>query len=219
MTTPPQKAAWRLSISIMAGLWIFAPIPSLARPVTYAGGWMAMTSNDGYDNGASLLYSPTATTAIGPFLNHYRGTDAELAGLQFNWLARRWNNPDSQGNFYFLSGLGVSNDDGHARPGGFAGLEADWEDRRFYVSYENRYTAAGDDVKEEFQQRGRVGVAPYVAEAGSLHSWLMLQLDHAPEDENNWRLTPLLRVFKGDYLAEAGISTDGHALFNLMITY
>ena len=200
-------------------LWAFLPLTAEARPVSYAGGWMLMTGNDPAENNLSLMYSPTAKYSIGPFLNHYRDTDGELAGMQFNWLAKRWNNPDSQANIYFLSGLGIANDDGNRRAGGYAGLEADWEDRRYYISYENRYTAAGEDVKQEFQQKGRIGIAPYIAESGSLHSWLMLQVDHKPEDRDPWTVTPLLRLFKGDYLAEAGISTDGRFLFNLLITY
>ena len=195
------------------------PTPAHARPVSYAGGWMFMDTNDLFSNGASALYSPTATMAIGPFFDHYRDTDGELAGLGFNWLARRWNNKDSQANLYLLSGIGIANDNGSERAGGFAGIEADWEDRRYLVSYENRYTAAGEDVKQEFQQKGRIGIAPYVAEAGSLHTWLMLQADHSPESDDKWTVTPLVRLFQGDYLAEAGISNRGTVLFNLMITY
>lgn len=190
-----------------------------ARPVSYKDGWMAMTMNDPWSNSAMLLYSPTATTAIGPFIEHYRDTDGELAGLQFNWLAKRWNNPDSQGNIYLLTGAGMANDDGDARMGGYIGTELDWEDRRYYISYENRYTAAGEDVKEEYQQKARIGIAPYVAEFGSLHTWLMLQVDHMPEDKDHVTLTPLVRLFKGPVLGELGISNHGETLFSLTATF
>ena len=218
MSTPiPWGKAPMLVISAI--LCINAPLAAKARPVSYSGGWMFMTGNDMSTNGASLVYSPTATTGIGPFFDHYRDTDGELAGISLNWLARRWNNRDSQGNFYLLSGFGVASGTGRQRAGGYAGMEADWEDRRYYISYENRYTAAGEDVRQEFQQKGRLGIAPYVAEAGGVHTWLMLQADHTPEDQDNWTVTPLVRVFKGDYLAEAGVSNRGTFLFNLMITY
>lgn len=194
---------------------ILLPATVHARPVSYAGGWMGMTANDGDINHASVMYSPTAYFAIGSFIDHYRDTDGELYGLSANWLAKRWNNPDSQGNFYFLSGLGMTSEDD---AGGYIGMEAGWEDRRYYVSYENRYTFA-DDVKEEFQQKARVGIAPYVAEYGGLHTWLMLQVDHMPEGRDHFTATPLIRLFKGDYLAEAGISSEGDILFNLTVTY
>jgi hypothetical protein len=218
-----------MPVSMLRGrgsrLFIFAcfcfllPSPAQARLISYAGGWMFMTDNDQFANRASMVYSPTATTGIGPFIDHYRDTSSNLAGLDFNWLAKRWNNADSQGNLYLLSGLGVADGSGDQRLGGFGGMEGDWESRRYYVSYENRYTAAGRKVRQEFQEMGRIGIAPYIAESGSLHSWLMLQVDHFPEDRKPWTLTPMVRMFKGEYLVEAGVASNGHPMLNLMITF
>lgn len=209
----------RMALCCAAALICLA-MPASARPVAYADGWMFMQYNDGFENNVSLTYSPTATLGIGPLFSHYRDTDGEFAGLEVNWLAKRWNMKDSQGNFYFLSGIGAGIADGSdVRPAGFAGLEADWESRRYYLSYENRYTAAGEEVRQEFQQKARIGIAPYIAESGGLHSWLMLQAEHFPEDDRPWTITPLVRVFKGDYLAEAGMSNKGTVMFNLMIIY
>lgn len=200
----------------LCAILTLVPAMAEARPVSYAGGTMAMTSNDPWSNSAMLLYSPTAHFSVGSFLDHYRDTDGELYGLQANYLAKRWNMPDSQGNLFLLSGLGRTSENEF---GGYAGLEADWEDRRYYVSYENRYTFAGDDVKEEYQQKARVGIAPYVAEYGELHTWLMVQVDHMPEDKDHVTVTPLVRLFKDAYLGELGISNHGEMMFNLTITY
>ena len=199
-------------------LLILLPTTAFARPVSYAGGWMAMTMNDGWTNSATLLYSPTANVALGPFLDHDRETDGELYGLQANYLFKRWNNKDSQGNIFLLSGLGAASIDDDTDFGGYVGMEADWEDRKYYISYENRYTFAGD-VKEAYQQRARIGIAPYISEYGGTHTWLMLQVDHMPEDDDTFTLTPLVRVFKGAYLGEAGISNHGDILFNFTVTY
>jgi hypothetical protein len=204
---------------LTAFLCLLLPSAAQARLISYAGGWMLMTNNDQFANETSLIYSPTATTGIGPFYDYYRDTGGELAGLDFNWLAQRWNNVDSQGNIYFLSGFGVASHDSDQRAGGFAGVEADWESRRYYASYENRYTDAGKDVREEFQEQGRLGIAPYIAESGSFHTWLMLQADHFPEDRRPWTVTPFVRVFKDEYLVEAGVASNGHPMFNLMITF
>ncbi len=190
-----------------------------ARPTSYKGGWMPMLMNDGSTNSAMLLYSPSAFWAVGPFIDHYRSTDGELAGLQINWLAKRWNNPDSQGNLYLLSGWGVTNDNGDEDIGGYLGSEIDWEDRRYFVSYENRYTDATKDIKQEFEQKARIGIAPYVAEFGSLHTWLMLQVEHQPENRDHFTVTPLVRLFKGETLAEFGMNEDGEALFNLTVLF
>ena len=204
---------------IIACLCSLLPSPAQARLISYAGGWMFMSDNDQFANRASMVYSPTATTGIGPFIDHYRDTGGDLAGLDFNWLAKRWNNADSQGNLYFLSGLGVASGDGNQRLGGFAGMEGDWESRRYYMSYENRYTDAGRSVRQEFQEMGRIGIAPYVAESGSLHTWLMLQADHFPENRRSWIVTPMVRMFKSEYLVEAGVANNGDPMLNRMITF
>lgn len=59
-------------------------------------------------------------------------------------------------------------------------MAADWENRRLFVSYENRYVNAGA-FDELWTQKGRVGVAPYVAEAGALHTWLMFEAGYSAE--------------------------------------
>lgn len=69
------------------------------------------------------------------------------------------------------------------------------------------------------EQSARVGLAPYVAEFGALHTWLMLQVDQRPQaliDEGmeEFTVTPLLRFFKGPVLIEIGWSTNNEALFN-----
>jgi hypothetical protein len=204
---------------LIAAAACLLPHQAEARLISYAGGWMVMSNNDQFANEVSAVYSPTATTGIGPFYDYYRDTSGQMTGLDFNWLAKRWNQKDSQGNLYFLSGLGVAMHEGEEHAGGFAGLEADWESRRYYASYENRYTEAGHGVREEFQETGRLGIAPYIAESGSLHSWLMLQADHFPEDRKPWVVTPFVRMFQGAYLAEAGVASNGHPMFNLMITF
>ena len=45
----------------------------------------------------------------------------------------------------------------------------------------------------------------------------MLQLEHHPEsfnDDEKVILTPLVRLFKGDYLVELGINNNGGPLLN-----
>lgn len=191
---------------------------ALARPVSYADGWMAMATNDGQNNALMLLYSPTAAFSFGPFAEHNRQSDGTLYGLQANYLVRRWNARDSQGNFYFLSGWGMARNEGDLDPGGYAGIEADWEDRKYYVSFENRYTFA-NNVQEEYTQKARIGFAPYVADYGALHTWFMLQADHRPENKDSFTLTPFVRLFKGTSLGEVGVSDKGDLLFNFTITY
>jgi hypothetical protein len=180
-----------------------------------------MTMNDGNRNTLQFDYSPTARYSVGYAFEHWRKDDFNLHAVTLNILAKRWNNPDSQGNFYILSGIGVTEDsDGDLSPAGYTGIQADWEDRRVFVSYENHVMAGDNDAGQTFfMQSARVGFAPYVGEYGDLHTWLMLEIQHDPEDDDNVTATPLVRLFKGDTLGEFGISTSGDVLFNIMKTF
>ena len=193
-------------------------MPALARPVSYPGGVTAITANDADAHVLNLHYSPAADYSLGYRLEYRRDDDYTLQALQMNNLLRRWNGPDSQANLYLLSGIGVAYTDAGAfdhetQPTAFTGLQADWENRRYFISYDNRYLEAGP-LDDFFRQSARIGIAPYVGDYGDLHTWLMVQADHQPEDEDPVTLTPLLRVFKGTHLIEAGISNQGDVMFN-----
>ena len=47
----------------------------------------------------------------------------------------------------------------------------------------------------------------------------MLQVDHNPSQKDEITFTPLVRLFKGEYLAEAGVSDKGDVLFNWVIRF
>ena len=190
---------------------------SEARPVSYPGGWTLMLNNNGDSNSAHLHYSPTAKTSVGVRSEYNRGDDFYFNGVQINHLVKRWNEHNSQANFYFKSAAGIAYSDAEDAAG-FVGVAADWEDRRYFISYENRYMKAGD-IHDGFHQSARVGIAPYIGGFGDLHTWMMLQVDHHPEDQEKVTITPLLRFFKGFHLMEAGISNQGDALFNYVVRF
>lgn len=212
----------RILVFALLGMGLF--IPSVhARPVSYPGGWTFMTMNDGDKNTAHLHYSPTAKTSLGYKFEYWRDKEFTLNAVQMNNLLKRWNQKDSQANLYLKSGLGVaysddSDFDGETSAAGFTGIAADWENRRFFTSYENRYTEAGE-IDDFYQQSARVGFAPYEGDYGDLHTWLMLQVEHMPEADNNFTVTPLVRFFKDVHLLEAGMNTRGEVLFNYVLRY
>lgn len=207
---------------VLAGVWLSVS-PAYARPVSYPGGWTAITENDGDANSLFVHYSPTATTSFGYRLEYQRDQEFTLNAVQMNNLLKRWNAKESQANLYLKTALGVACSDrgpldGHTQPAGLVGLSADWEDRRFFTSYQNRYTEAGD-IGDFFMQSFRIGVAPYVGDYGDLHTWLMLEVKHTPEGEHTFAVTPLLRFFKDVHLVEAGISHHGEILLNYTFRY
>lgn len=196
---------------------------AFARPVSYAGGTTLMQRNDAHMHSVHLHYSPTAHYSLGYKGEYWRERDWQFHGLQANYLAKRWNMPKAQANIYVKSALGVAYSDagafdGETQAAGFIGFAADWENRRFFTSYENRATEAGD-IDSFFMQKARIGVAPYIGDYGDFHTWFMLQLEHEPESRDHFTLTPLVRVFKDKYLGEFGISEDGDILANVIIRF
>lgn len=200
--------------------WVY---PAQARPVSYPTGWTWMQTNDGDMNAAHLHYSPTARYSIGYKVEYWRDEEWQFHGAQFNYLIRRNNQRASQSNIYLKSGAGFAYSDHGAfnndiEPASFIGFAYDWEDRDYFFSYENRATYAGD-IAQFFKQSARVGFTPYVGDYGDLHTWLMLQVDHAPENEHPVTVTPLVRLFKGVNLVEVGMSNQGEALFNWVVRF
>lgn len=182
-----------------------------------------MLMNNGHSNSAHVHYSPTAKTSIGVRSEYWREDDFYFNGVQMNNLIKRWNEKHSQANFYLKSGIGVAYSDrddfdGETDASGFTGIAADWENRRYFVSYENRYIEAGD-IHDGFHQSSRVGIAPYIGNYGDLHTWLMLQVDHVPESDEPVTVTPLVRFFKDVHMMEAGLSNEGNVLFNYIVRF
>ncbi len=207
----------------LLGIGLILPSLVQARPVSYPGGWTFITMNDGTLNSAYVHYSPTAKISVGYTFEYWRDRELYLNAARVTHLVKRWNKPDSQANLYFKTGFGVAYSDageldGETSAAGFAGLAADWEDRRYFISYENRYTEAGG-IADFFQQSARVGWAPYEGDFDDLHTWLMLQVKHSPESEGNFTLTPLVRFFKGVHLLEVGMSNRGEVLLNYIFRY
>ena len=196
---------------------------SEARPVSYPGGVTWMQMNDMDSHSVHLHYSPTAKYSIGYKGEYFRDEDWQFHGAQLNYLVKRWNKPSEQANLYLKGAAGLAYSDyqsfdGETSAAASIGIAADWETRRWFTSYENRYLNAGN-IDEFFNQKARVGVAPYIGDYGDIHTWLMLQVDHNPSQKDEITFTPLVRLFKGEYLAEAGVSDKGDVLCNWVIRF
>lgn len=195
----------------------------MSRPVSYPGGWTFMTMNDGYRYSVHSHYSPSARYSLGYKGEYWRDEKFQIHALQLNSLLKRWNKRHAQANLYLKSGAGVAYSDfrsfdSKSEAVFFTGISADWETRKYFVSYENRVTKSSE-IADDFRQRFRVGFAPYVADFGALHTWLMLEVMHVPEDNKNLTYTPLVRFFKGPSLLETGYSSEGKFLLNFVYRF
>lgn len=199
-------------------IFLLLPAVAQARPVSYAEGWMLMSLNDRMQFSQMASYSPTAWYALGVRNDFMRGEDTHLVTATADYLLQRWNMPESQANIYLQTGLGFGKNYDIYAPAATFGVEADWESRRYIVSYENR-AIASSVVEQSFSQKARIGIAPYIGGYEDVHSWLMLQIDHQPSEEHSLIVTPFIRLFNRQAMGEAGISNRGDVLLNLIYQF
>ena len=193
-----------------------------ARPVSYPDAWTVTLRNDSYQNSVLTHYSLDAEHSVGLRLRYDRNGDFLFTGVQLNRLIKRWNKVDSQANFYGRIGLGQVKDDLDASElrlkretdqGVFVGVSADWETRRYFVSAAAEHWENGR-FGEFSSFQSRLGIAPYVANTGALHTWIMIEGHHRPESRDKVAASALLRFFKGPSLLEVGVDDQGEPLLN-----
>ncbi|WP_306251272.1 hypothetical protein [Parvularcula sp. IMCC14364] len=219
----------KLCAVALAGLMAFQAAPAGARPVSYPQGWTFMQMNEADANWLHLHYTTDPRTSIGLKIENQGYGDHIFVGGQYNRLLKRWNAPSSQANTYLKLGLGVADGDFNqnqnqniTKAAGFVRFAADWETRRWFTSADmNVYAREG---KTMTAQKARLGVAPYVADFGALHTWLMVegrwtQNRDADQGEDAFTITPLVRIFKGSTLLEAGYSSNNEPLFNFVYRF
>ncbi len=190
------------------------------RPISYPGGWTIMQMNDFNRHSVHVHLSPSAKYSLGYRAEYWRKKEWQFHGTQLNYLVKRFNTSKSQANFYLKSGAGIAISnykelDNKLEPNLFTGFSLDWEDRQYYVSYQNRVNY-NSSIDSFFVQKARIGFAPYVGDYGDLHTWVMLQVENMSKTKNKIIYTPMLRIFKGDYLAEAGLTNYKDFMFNFI---
>ncbi len=196
----------------------FAASAAPARPVSYKGGWVLEGKFDIDSYWGIVHYSPESWISFGSRTEYFK--DGWLfTGGQVNLLAKRWNHEKWQANVFVKSGVGLvtTTDRGNNKQdiAAFTGFSADWEDRRYFIMYENNYMYAGG-IESFFDQKVRLGVAPYIGDFGDIHTWLMLDLKCkiSRGKTPDFNIVPLVRFFKGPIMAEAGSSVKGDVYFS-----
>lgn len=207
-------------------LTIFFIIISLAqncqaRQISYSGGTTAMIMNDALLNSVHLHYSPSYKYSIGVKSENMHQQEISLNSLQVNYLAKRFNQKESQGNIYLRFNTGNAHKSSEDEAFATVGLMTDFETRKYFISYQNAYYKSQDDIISFFTQKARIGIAPYIANYGNIHTWLMLQVQHQStlKGDQQTITTPLIRFFKGPYLTEIGVSSTKRVLFNFIARF
>lgn len=201
--------------------------PVLSRPVSYLGGVTSYVMHDAKETSTLLHYTVDPKASIGLRSIARDGLRTTINALEVNYLVKRKNGENHQANFYLRGGLGLASIDSPSRhaiftptnPATYFGMATDWENRRFFLSYENKYEKIFNHG-ETFSQSARVGIAPYIADYGKLHTWLMLEVNHHPHAKNgDYSIRPLVRLFKGKHLLEVGIDNHKDVMVNWIGRY
>ena len=197
-----------------------------ARPISYPDSWTFMQKHNWEKTTVHVHYSPNAKNSMGYLGAYYQKENDRLHALQWNHLVFRNNEKKSQSNLYskiHLGRLEKAISEKNVFHGAF-NLSYDWETRKHFFLYtaEVEYTDDNEVESTSFHQIARIGIAPYVAPYGEIHTWFMLQFEHHPDDldsDNHFIITPMVRFFKGDYLCEIGLNSNNQLLFNSIIRF
>ncbi len=202
---------------IAAGVMIVS-INANAMLVAYEDSLGIMGVNQSFHNELFLNYSLTPHFAVGERNIRFVTTDGvkQFFVPEADFLIYRWNNPDSQANFYAGGGYGAESFMSQTQGVAMANVAADWESRKYYLDAEFQSLIA-NDTREYNSAKFRAGFAPYLADFNELSTWFILQFETMPFVENNLFLTPMIRLFYKNVLVEIGADFQGNFMFNYMI--
>ena len=184
-----------------------------AHPVIFKNGkvfWL--TQNPNYND---LRYgiSKTSNWYLGFRLLEDRKEQEAFALINNNFLAKRWNNENSQANFYLLSSVGLSAE--NSKVMSTIGVHGDWENRRFMVMEMLEYYSYNSSLVSNT----RLAFSPFTVDYSKVSTWLIAHYRVAYENENvSDMLIPVVRLFKRNYLFEIG-SNGKDSFFTFMIHY
>lgn len=190
---------------------------SIAHPVAFEGAYQFMLGSSGDIQNLEMYYSYSSKAAWGLHAMQF-DQEESFIGVQHNWLLKRWNLAHAQGNLYSGIGAGVANaEDPNTSAAGIAFLRADYETRRFYSALDAKWVEANDFSQSIVS--AAVGIAPYKAEFDELNTWMIFQVEHAAQMQDEFEFIPKLRFFKDAYFLELGSSLSGKPVVNFMIHF
>ncbi|AUN97279.1 hypothetical protein DOM21_15260 [Bacteriovorax stolpii] len=203
-------------------LSIFMGEKAHAHPVAYAGSTSIMTWNSKEMSDWMLTHSYTSKFSLAARYLRMDTRDGERTFYmpQVNYLLKRWNELDSQANIYLSLGHGGEKVNSSFKNTTGAALEADWESRKYYVSFREDVLLSHKDSKRNiYQTKVRAGFAPYLAEFNEMNAWFILQADKSNKMTDEYKLTPFIRLFYHNILLEFGSTMKGDSQFNFMVHF
>ncbi|MFA6238216.1 MAG: hypothetical protein WC635_12860 [Bacteriovorax sp.] len=198
------------------------PVMGRAHPVAYAdsNSIMAWNSKEMSDWVYTHTFTPYySLSARAQRINTLEG-ERTFYFPHLSFLLKRWNELDSQANIYLSFGHGGEKIQKSFKDISFLAFETDWESRKYYVSFrEEALLTYKKNGRNLYLSKLRGGFAPYLAEFNELNSWFIVEVKKMNRGKESYDLTPYIRLFYHNVLAEVGFSHKGEAKFNFMVHY
>lgn len=209
-----------LATGLLALIGVVLATPSLARPISYAGGHMLMVEHEPDIDRFSYAYSPSfrwSVSAGGVRASDLARSDAlDLGYVRASRLLHRWNLPSAQANAFAWGGIGQGRTalgNGLAR---HAGLQLDYETRRIYTSLVTELHE-GDGWSHRFDTAA-IGWAPYEHDIDRVATWVVLKgMRTTNAIDDDVKPAAVLRFFTTRWWLEVGADADGRPLANVMV--
>ncbi len=223
---------------ILIAAALAAPIAH-AKPIAYADGTTFMHERDRNTLQTDLFYAPTYWWSIGLARSEMQSDDKlrqmEASYAQVNFLLKRWNLPDAQGNIFASFGSGIVNSSkesvvGLAHPGHVISQRAQYSENgnRFALQgdFETRqiYTSFKVDVQQtplffERTDTGQIGFSPFAHDYDDLAVWFVAQVRKYRGMNDKTEAGAFVRLFKKNVWLEIGMNERRKSQMMLMINY
>ncbi len=210
----------KINYQILAHFLLLIGLNAQAHPVSYKDGFGIMSYNSPEMNELLLTYSFTPRFAFAT--TYLRDSKSEFYIPRADFLLKRWNEEDSQGNLYASVGSGVEKYAGQNTSASLGEIVADWESRKYYVYLEHLYIKRDNTLNPDLptsdynNTKFRLGFAPFLADYNDLNVWLITQFEKHNSNKQI-EATQFLRFFVKNVLWEVGAGFDGSFKFNFMI--
>lgn len=214
-----MKARFLLSLIFTL---VASTMVGVAHPVAFEGATQITGTYMGPMSSFEAYHTYDERVAFGLNAEMLRLPDEDrlLTGLQHNWLVKRWNLKNAQGNFYAGAGGGYGWIKDKSSDGSLYGrvaVQGDFETLWIYTAAKSAFNLGADFAYSE--NTISLGFAPYAHEVGKLATWFIVDFSYVSEMDENVRIIPKIRLFKSTWFIEAGVSLDGDPLISCMIHF
>jgi hypothetical protein len=232
------------AIGMLSAALTASIMPAHAKPIAFAEAWTFMHERDSDMIETDLYYAPTYWFSLGPTVLIARADDKqtrrEAAIFHTNFLVKRWNLPNAQGNIFATLGAGrVKTTRTVANPNPLASglpisgaptrevenkestqhltLQGDFETRQFFSAVKMDAHRASSFLDRT--DTAQIGFSPFAHDYEDLAVWFIAQVKKKRGINNETEGGAFIRLFKRNIWVELGVTEGRKSQMMLMINY